>query len=108
MAEKSNRIRARETILEIQKKITDALEGIEGKPFLHDSWIRPDNHGTGQANVVQDGQVFEKGGVNNTEIELPLSPNLAKYMSDRGKLIDMTRLTEYKLYATGVSLVLHA
>ena len=57
--------------------------------------------------MIQDGTVFEKGGVNYTEIEMPLTKTLAAQMSERGKNIKDSRLSDYFLFATGVSLVIH-
>lgn len=94
-------------VKEMQEKITVALENIEGNEFVRDSWQRADQHGKGQANVIQGGRVFEKGGVNYTEIEMPLTRSLATYMSERGKNIDQSRISDYFLFATGVSLVIH-
>lgn len=91
----------------IQQQITDSLEEIEGQAFNHEAWVRPDGHGKGQVNIIQDGRVFEKGGVNYTEIELPLTKTLAGYMADRGKNIDMNAVSQYSLFAVGCSLVIH-
>ncbi|OMJ70907.1 hypothetical protein SteCoe_31021 [Stentor coeruleus] len=91
----------------IQAMITESLESIEGSSFIRESWNREDRNGKGQVNLIQDGQVFEKGGVNYTEIELPLSRSLATYISERGKNVDQNHLSDYKLFAVGVSLVIH-
>ncbi|CAG9318035.1 unnamed protein product [Blepharisma stoltei] len=107
MADTSFRAKAKETIQEIQKKITESLEIIEGSPFVHDSWERHDHNGHGQANVIQNGRVFEKGGINFTELEIPLSLNLAKYITERGKNIDLSRVADYLIYAASCSLVIH-
>lgn len=103
----SFRERVINNIKSIQRSITESLEAIEGREFDHDSWERPDGHGRGQVNLIQDGSVFDKGGINYTELEIPLSKTLSTQMSERGKNIDQTRLSDYKLFATGVSLVIH-
>jgi coproporphyrinogen III oxidase len=94
-------------IKSLQHQITSSLEELEGSPFTHESWVREDNHGKGQVNIIQDGRVIEKGGVNYTEIELPLSKTLAAYMAERGKSIDLASSSLYSLFAVGVSLVIH-
>jgi coproporphyrinogen III oxidase len=101
------RARVINNIKSIQSKITESLETIEGRSFDHDAWERKDRNGKGQVNIIQEGTVFEKGGINYTEIEIPLSKTLATYMSERGKNIDKDRLDDYLLFATGVSLVIH-
>lgn len=94
-------------IMRLQEDMTLALEEIEGKPFVRDAWTRPDDNGFGQANIVQDGRVFSKGGVNFTRICMPLNQAIARAMSERGKNIDQGALGEYALFATGVSMVIH-
>ena len=101
------RERVKGTIQHVQKVITESLEAEEGSEFMKDSWTRKDGNGYGQANIIQGGKVFEKGGVNFTELEIPLSASLALSMSERGKNIDKEKLESHKLYAVGVSLVIH-
>jgi coproporphyrinogen III oxidase len=101
----------RDTVLSVittlQADMTAALEAVEGQPFVRDSWTREDGNGFGQANIIQKGRVFQKGGVNFTRITMPLNPGIAKAMSDRGKQIDTSVLAEYSLFAVGVSMVIH-
>lgn len=94
-------------IKSLQASITASLEEIEGTAFTHEEWQREDGFGRGQVNLIQGGVVFEKGGVNYTEIELPLSRPLAAHISERGKNVDSSRIPEHKLFAVGVSLVIH-
>ena len=47
----------------LQNEITTALETADGQArFIHDNWERPGGGG-GQSRVIQNGAVFEKGGV---------------------------------------------
>lgn len=94
-------------IKSLQHQITSSLEELEGQPFTHEQWQRPDGHGQGQVNIIQDGIVFEKGGVNYTEMDIPLSKSLATLMAERGKNIEDEHLSSYSLFAVGVSLVIH-
>jgi coproporphyrinogen III oxidase len=103
----SFRDRIIDLIRSCQERITASLEEIEGSNFLRDSWTRHDNRGSGQANVIQHGRVFSKGGVNFTQIEMTLMKELAMSATTRGKDIDMNNLNQYNLFATGVSLVIH-
>lgn len=46
-----------------QDDICAAVEAVDGTKFREDSWIRPGGGG-GISRVLQDGNVFEKAGVN--------------------------------------------
>ncbi len=81
----------------LQDRICAGLEQTDGGgTFREDSWERPGGGG-GRSRVIEEGEVFEKGGVNFSEVYGELSPEFAKSMPGEG-----TRFT-----ATGVSLVLH-
>ena len=48
----------------LQDTITSTLEEIDGKATFHeDNWKRPEGGG-GRTRVIENGNVFEKGGVN--------------------------------------------
>lgn len=82
----------------LHARIVSALEEVDGKPFIADSWQRQEGGG-GLSRVIEEGNVFERGGVNFSHVvgkSLPPSaaanrPNLA------GRAWE----------AMGVSLVLH-
>ncbi|MBX9584874.1 MAG: oxygen-dependent coproporphyrinogen oxidase [Gemmataceae bacterium] len=81
----------------LQDRICAALEAADGvASFREDSWDRPGGGG-GRSRVIADGAVFEKGGVNFSEVFGELSPEFAKSMPGDGLTFT----------ATGVSLVLH-
>src|SRR5438876_7859004 len=67
-----------------------------GSAFREDAWERPGGGG-GRTRVIADGAVFEKGGVNFSEVFGEFSPEFARQIPGDG-----TRFT-----AAGVSLVLH-
>ena len=51
-------------IQQLQDAITSKLEVVDGKAkFQQDLWERPEGGG-GRTRVIQNGNVFEKGGVN--------------------------------------------
>ncbi len=84
-------------ILDLQDRITEQLSAIDGKSeFLEDKWERPGGGG-GRTRVIQNGEVFEKGGVNTSVVfgDLP-KPMQVKFGVEAGKF-----------YACGLSLVLH-
>lgn len=81
----------------LQRLICSALEELDGKArFRFDRWQRPSGGG-GLSAVLQDGAVFEKAGVNTSEVYGEFSPEFAATMPGDG----------LAFYATGVSLVLH-
>lgn len=84
-------------IQELQNTICNKLEEIDGKAkFQQDLWER-EQGGGGRTRVIENGNVFEKGGVNISKVygELP------KTMQDYFKVKDVD------FFACGLSLVLH-
>jgi coproporphyrinogen III oxidase len=82
----------------LQERIVSALEVVDRKGFLRDSWQRPEGGG-GTSCIVEDGQVFERGGVNLSYVSgksLPASASASR-----------PQLTGRAYEAMGVSLVLH-
>ncbi len=81
----------------LQDRICAGLEAADGGArFREDRWDRPGGGG-GRTRVIADGAVFEKGGVNFSEVAGEFTPEFAAQIPGDG-----TRFT-----ATGVSLVLH-
>ena len=82
---------------DLQDRICAELTDIDGTAtFREDSWDRPGGGG-GRSRVVTDGAVFEKAGVNFSEVFGQMSPEFAKQLPGEG--LDFT--------AAGISLVLH-
>jgi coproporphyrinogen III oxidase len=80
----------------LQDRICGGLEALDGTPFREDAWAR-EGGGGGRSRVLAEGNVFEKAGVNFSEVFGEFSPEFAKQIPGEG-----TAFT-----ATGVSLVLH-
>jgi coproporphyrinogen III oxidase len=80
----------------LQDRIVTGLESLDGGTFHEDSWDRPGGGG-GRSRVLTDGALFEKAGVNFSEVFGTLRPEMAGGLPGDG--------TEFR--ATGVSLVLH-
>src|SRR5262245_4771846 len=81
----------------LQDRICDGLARADGKAtFREDTWQRAGGGG-GRTRVIADGAVFEKGGVNFSEVFGEFSPEFAKTIPGDGT----------KFTATGISLVLH-
>lgn len=82
---------------ELQDTICSGLERADGRAvFREDSWQRAGGGG-GRTRVLVDGGVFEKAGVNFSEVFGQMSPEFAKQIPGEG--LDFT--------AAGISLVLH-
>jgi coproporphyrinogen III oxidase len=54
-------------LLSLQANIVAALEAADGHQFISDSWERPDGGG-GISRVIEEGLVFERGGVNFSHV----------------------------------------
>jgi coproporphyrinogen III oxidase len=100
------RLRMEKLIKEHQQKITEELSKIDGKPFRADTWTRP-NGGGGISCILQDGNVFEKAGVNVSVVygELP-RPAIEKMRADH-KSFTALNVESLSFFAAGLSLVLH-
>ena len=85
-------------LLDLQARIVQALEDVDGKPFLRDSWERAEGGG-GISRLIEEGNVFERGGVNFSHVRGASLPPSA--MAARPELAG--RAWE----AMGVSLVMH-
>ncbi|HEY1557584.1 MAG TPA: oxygen-dependent coproporphyrinogen oxidase [Kofleriaceae bacterium] len=83
---------------DLQRDICNALEELDagGKDFGTDAWQRPGGGG-GLSRVLEGGLVFEKAGVNTSNVEGELPAELAEHMPGTGRAFR----------AAGISLVLH-
>lgn len=92
-------------ILRLQRDFVTALESAEnyGKRFIVDRWTRAEGGG-GITCVLQDGDVFEKAGVNISVVSGVLPPGAIQQMRSRGKLLKEGRL---EFCAAGISAVIH-
>ncbi len=84
-------------IQQLQDKITSKLEAIDGKAkFKEDLWKRPEGGG-GRTRVIENGNVFEKGGVNISGVHGKLPDSMQKYFG----------VEDADFFACGLSLVIH-
>ena len=84
-------------IEELQNTITAKLEEIDGSAkFREDLWDRKEGGG-GRTRVIENGAVFEKGGVNISAVHGPLPAAMQNYFN----------VGEVDFFACGLSLVLH-
>lgn len=84
-------------IINLQNKITSALEAVDGKAAFHeDEWQRKEGGG-GKTRVIQNGNVIEKGGVNISAVYGPLPQSMQSYF----------KVDDVDFFACGLSLVIH-
>lgn len=86
-----------EYIQQLQNSITSKLEEIDGAAkFREDLWSRNEGGG-GKTRVIENGAVFEKGGVNISSVYGPLPAEMQQYF----------KVPDVDFFACGLSLVLH-
>ncbi|MGI0491142.1 oxygen-dependent coproporphyrinogen oxidase [Alkalinema pantanalense CENA528] len=99
MPPSDSRERVSQWMKSLQDSICKGLEEADGlSHFRQDSWERPEGGG-GRSRVIRDGNVFEQGGVNFSEVwgkDLP--PSI---------LVQRPEAQGHEFYATGTSMVLH-
>ena len=84
-------------IKDLQNTITSKIEAIDcGATFKQDLWERPQGGG-GRTRIIENGTVFEKGGVNTSEVFGELPKSMQTYFG----------VKEANFFACGLSLVLH-
>ncbi|MGD1946470.1 MAG: oxygen-dependent coproporphyrinogen oxidase [Croceivirga sp.] len=84
-------------IQSLQDTITSKLEEVDGEAiFQEDIWKRPEGGG-GRTRVIENGQVFEKGGVNISAVHGVLPKSMQTYF----------QVEDADFFACGLSLVLH-
>lgn len=84
-------------IQDLQNQITSKLESVDGvAKFREDVWERPEGGG-GKTRVIENGNVFEKGGVNISAVYGKLPKSMQSYFN----------VGDVDFYACGLSLVIH-
>ena len=99
------RLRMEQWIKENQEKIVKELEALDGTKFHVDKWERPAGGG-GISCVLQDGNVFEKAGVNISVVYGVLPRTAIAKMRVNHKALDPD-VESLEFFAAGLSLVLH-
>ncbi len=90
--------RVRDYLTGLQDRIVAALEAVDGQPFRRDAWQRAEGGG-GITRVIEEGGVFERGGVLFSHVmgaKLPPSASVSR-----------PEIAGRAFEAMGVSLVLH-
>ncbi len=84
-------------IKNLQNQITSGLEEVDGHAkFKEDKWTREEGGG-GLTRVIENGAVFEKGGVNISEVHGKLPESMQQYFG----------VKDANFFACGLSLVIH-
>lgn len=98
MTDQTLKIRARDFFAGLQDEICASLETLDGAArFREDLWVR-DEGGGGRTRIMEGGALFEKAGVNFSEVDGRFDEAFAAQMPvGEGS----------KFFATGISLVLH-
>lgn len=84
------------TISQLQDEITSALGNLDGVSFKEDNWERLGGGG-GKTRIIEFGNIFEKGGVNLSEVFGDITPKM------KGQI----KTDAHQFYATGLSTVIH-
>src|SRR6185436_16799270 len=88
--------RAADYFRDLQDRIVAALEAIDGQRFREDRWDRPGGGG-GRTRVLAEGAIFEKAGVNFSDVHGELRSDGPGGLPGDGP----------RFRASGISLVLH-
>ena len=84
-------------IQQLQDRITAKLEAVDSEAkFREDIWERPEGGG-GRSRVIENGAVFEKGGVNISAVHGALPQSMQNYFG----------VKDADFFACGLSLVIH-
>ncbi len=82
---------------QIQDDICAALELVDGKAYFEEELWERDGGGGGRTRIIQNGNIFEKGGVNFSAVEGQLPHSIKKALN----------VEQDDFFATGVSIVIH-
>ncbi len=93
-----NPVAVKDYLLTLQQNIVATLENLDGSSFRTDRWERPEGGG-GITRVIEDGPLFERGGVNFSHVTGDALPPSAT--------AHRPELAGRRYEAMGVSLVLH-
>jgi coproporphyrinogen III oxidase len=88
----------RNYFLELQNRITEKLQEEESVSFVEDQWNR-DEGGGGQSRILENGEIFEKAGINFSDVQ---GKHLPASATDK-----RPNLENASFRAMGISLVFH-
>lgn len=82
---------------EIQDEICAALEACDGKGIFEEELWEREGGGGGRTRIIQNGNIFEKGGVNFSAVHGQLPHSVKKALN----------VEQDDFFATGISIVIH-
>lgn len=82
---------------QIQDEICAGLEAVDGKASFEEELWQREGGGGGRTRIIQNGNIFEKGGVNFSAVHGQL-PEVMK---------NALKVEQHNFFATGVSIVIH-
>lgn len=88
----------RNYFLELQNRITEKLQEEETVSFIEDQWNREEGGG-GQSRILENGEIFEKAGINFSDVQ---GKHLPASATDK-----RPNLENASFRAMGISLVFH-
>ena len=92
----------RDYLLGLQQRIVSSMEALDGQSFIEDVWQREPGgrlEGDGRVRLIENGGLFERGGVNFSHVKGRVLPPSAT--------AHRPELAGAPFEAMGVSLVLH-
>lgn len=93
----AHRSRAVSFVESLQDSITSRLEELDGDARFHEDVWSHASGGGGRTRIIQNGSLFEKGGVNTSAVQGTLNATLAERL----------KTSPQDFFATGISIVLH-
>lgn len=95
-------------IRKAQDDICAAVESVDGATFREDAWIRPGGGG-GISRVLQDGNVWEKAGVNVSVVYGTMPPEAYRAATGGGEAngAPVDKAGRIPFFASGISSVMH-
>jgi len=97
-----NTVELKNYFLGLQDRITQTFGEFDGKPFLNDEWVKPEDsplQGSGRSRILENGDFFERAGVAFSHVKgKSLPPSATAHRPE---------LAGRHFEAMGVSLVFH-
>lgn len=104
-APSSMRSKFEKMIRKAQDEICAAVEAVDGCRFREDAWVRPGGGG-GISRVLQDGNVWEKAGVNVSVVYGTMPPEAYRAATSSSG-IPVNKAGRVPFFASGISSVMH-
>ncbi|GIL53306.1 hypothetical protein Vafri_8940 [Volvox africanus] len=105
--EDTMRAKFEKVIRDAQDSICKAIEDVDGKKFHQDAWTRADGGG-GISRVLQDGNVWEKAGVNVSVVYGSMPPEAYRAATGNTELLkNKGDIGRVPFFAAGISSVMH-